>query len=170
MERKPVIGVMGGSKATAADSADARLLGQMIAQRGWILLNGGRNTGIMAATAEGAREAIDAGADGLVVGVLPDPTANRAAPDLDLAIVTDMGDARNVINILSSDVVIACPGALGTLSEIVLAMKRGKPLILLGGDVGDEVARSAKRGRLARADTPAAAITLAANWILKGRL
>jgi hypothetical protein len=43
-------------------------------------------------------------------------------------------------------------------------------LILLGGDVGDEVARSAKRGRLARADTPAAAITLAANWILKGRL
>ncbi len=167
MERKPVIGVMGGSKATPADCDDARQLGRLIAQRGWILLNGGRNTGIMAATSAGAREAIDDGADGFVVGILPYPTANRAAPDL--AIVTDMGDARNVINILSSDVVIACPGALGTLSEIVLAMKRGKPLILLGFEVGDEVARHAKRGHLARAGTPAAAVTLAANWITNGR-
>jgi uncharacterized protein (TIGR00725 family) len=169
MERKAVIGVMGGSKATAADCEAARQLGRLIAQRGWILLNGGRNTGIMAATSAGAREAIDDGADGFVVGILPDPTANRAAPDLDLAIVTDMGDARNVINILSSDVVIACPGALGTLSEIVLAIKREKPLILLGCDVDDEVARHAKRGRLARAETPAAAITLADKWITDGR-
>ena len=36
MERKPVIGVMGGSKATSADCEDARQLGRLIARRGWL--------------------------------------------------------------------------------------------------------------------------------------
>lgn len=50
---------------------------------------------------------------------------------VDIAIVTGMGDARNAINVLSSQVIIACGGGAGTLSEIALAVKAGKPVILL---------------------------------------
>jgi len=42
-----------------------------------------------------------------------------------------MGNARNNINILSSDVVIACGMGAGTASEIALALKANKQVILL---------------------------------------
>jgi predicted Rossmann-fold nucleotide-binding protein len=43
-----------------------------------------------------------------------------------------MGSARNAINVLSSDVVIACGvGGAGTASEIALALKAKRPVILL---------------------------------------
>ncbi len=155
--RKPVVGVMGGSKATPGVCETARRLGTLIAQRGWVLLNGGRNTGVMAASAAGAKEA-----GGFVVGVLPDATTTKAAPDLDLAVVTGMGDARNVINVMSSDVVIACRGELGTLSEIVLALKHDKRVILLGFDAGAELDKYRKRGQLTAAESPEEAIEQAA--------
>lgn len=158
MNRKPVIGVMGGSKAEPAVREQARQLGRLIARRGWVLLNGGRNKGVMAASAAGAREAIEQGADGLVVGVLPEGSATRATPDLDVAIVTGLGDARNVINVLSSDVVVACPGGLGTHSEIVLALKHDKHVILLGFDADPLMNSAAKRGRLIRVETPDEAV------------
>ena len=157
MKRKPVIGVMGGSKASPEVCETARRLGALIAERGWILLNGGRDAGVMAASAAGAKEA-----GGLVIGILPDTTTARAAPDLDVAIVTGMGDARNVINVMSADVVIACSGALGTLSEIVLALKREKHVILLGFDAGPEIGRFARRGRLVHASSPEEAVEQAA--------
>ena len=151
--RKPVIGVMGGSKARASVEAMARDLGRRIAERGWILLNGGRNCGVMAASAAGAKEA-----GGLVIGILPDTTRTKAAPDLDVAIATGMGDGRNLINVLSSDVVIACPGALGTLSEVVLALKHDKRVILVGFDLGREFDKFRKRGQLTTVETPAEAV------------
>lgn len=154
--RKPVIGVMGGSKADEPTKRLAHQLGRAIAERGWILLNGGRNSGVMAASAAGAREA-----GGTVIGILPDTTPTKAAPDLDIAILTGIGDGRNLINVLSSDVVIACPGSLGTLSEVVLALKHDKRVILLGHDMGADFDKYKKRGRLTLADTPADAITQA---------
>ncbi len=157
MKRKPVIGVMGGSKASPEVCDTARRLGTLIAERGWVLLNGGRDAGVMAASAAGAKEA-----GGLVIGILPDTTTTRAAPDLDVAIVTGMGDARNVINVMSADVVIACSGALGTLSEIVLALKHDKHVILLGFDAGPEIGRLARRGRLVHASSPEEAVEQAA--------
>jgi uncharacterized protein (TIGR00725 family) len=43
-----------------------------------------------------------------------------------------MGSARNNINVLSSDIVVACGmGGAGTASEIALALKGNKPVILL---------------------------------------
>jgi uncharacterized protein (TIGR00725 family) len=50
---------------------------------------------------------------------------------VDIAIVTGMGSARNNINVLSSDVVIACGMSTGTASEIALALRAGKKTILL---------------------------------------
>lgn len=152
--RKPVIGVMGGSKANAEVCAQAKQLGSLIAQRGWVLLNGGRNQGVMAASAEGAKQA-----GGTVIGILPDSTDTRASPHLDFAIMTDMGDGRNLLNVLSSDVVIACPGKLGTLSEVVLALKRDKRVILLGWESTDPFFRPfIKSGQLAHATTPEDAV------------
>lgn len=125
--RPPIIGVMGGGEVPREISSLARALGHALAAEGWVVLNGGRNAGVMAAVSEGA-----ATAGGLVVGVLPDRDLDRAAPHLTIPIRTGLGDGRNIINILSSDVVVALPGGLGTLSEMALALKNRKPLLLLG--------------------------------------
>ena len=56
------------------------------------------------------------------------------APDVDIPILTGMGSARNNINVLSSDVVIACAGGPGTISEVALALKAGRPVVALNFD------------------------------------
>lgn len=53
---------------------------------------------------------------------------------VDIAIITGMGNARNNINVLSSHVVIACGMGAGTAAEVALAVKAGKPVILLTDD------------------------------------
>ena len=55
MENPLIIGVMGGGMADPRDAKAAYRLGSLIAEQGWILLNGGRNAGVMAASAKGAR-------------------------------------------------------------------------------------------------------------------
>ena len=151
--RKPVVGVMGGAKASEKVVRLAHRLGELIAENGWILLNGGRNTGVMAASAEGAHSA-----GGTVVGILPDRTRTKASPYLDIAIMTDSGDGRNLFNVLSADVVVACPGALGTLSEIVYALKHDKRVVLLGFDLGTDFGKYRKTGQIASVMTPEEAV------------
>jgi hypothetical protein len=124
--RKTVIGVMGPGNATERDRYHAYELGQRIATAGWVLLTGGRNVGVMDAASRGAKEA-----GGLTVGILPTADAQGVSEAVDLAIITGMGSARNNINILSSDVVIACGMSTGTASEAALALNANKPLILL---------------------------------------
>ena len=60
-----------------------------------------------------------------------------------------MGSARNTINVLTSDVIVACPGGAGTLSEIALALKHGKPVWLLNFDVGGVFTGCAAKGQVA---------------------
>ena len=123
---KVVIGVMGVGSATSKEIQLAYDLGKAIAENNWLLLTGGRKAGVMDAASRGAKSA-----DGLVVGVLPGGDSASISPAVDIAIVTDMGNARNNINVLSSDVVIACGMGLGTASEVALALKNHKPVILL---------------------------------------
>lgn len=156
-KRRPVVGVMGGSTVSPGVAAVAEQLGALIAQRGWVLLNGGRNKGVMAASARGAKQA-----GGTVIGILPDRSSAKASPHLDFAIMTGMGDARNVINVLSSDVVVACPGSLGTLSEITLALKAKKNVVLLDCSVGPELDKYRRSGQLCEASTPEEAVALVA--------
>lgn len=153
---RTIIGVMGGGQADAPTCAQARELGRLIAAEGWVLLNGGRNAGVMAASAAGAAEA-----GGLTVGVLPDDTTAGAAPHIDIAILTGMGDARNVINVLSSHVVIALSGNAGTVSEIAHALKAGRPVITLGIDAGPALAHYRTNGLLHDVGSPAHAVALA---------
>ncbi|MGB4593516.1 MAG: TIGR00725 family protein [Coriobacteriia bacterium] len=151
---RTIVGVMGsGRMLDAAAEANAYVLGRLVAEEGWVLLTGGRATGVMDACSRGASEA-----GGLVVGVLPDETVMSASPAVDIAIRTGMGDARNVINILSSDVVIALPGGPGTLSEVAHALKASKPVIVLGWDPG---AAFRTTGRVLDAMTPEGAVALA---------
>lgn len=125
--RKIIIGVMGpGVGATAVDLQNAYELGKLIVQQGWVLLTGGRNVGVMNAANLGAKAA-----NGLTIGILPTNDTNAISESVDIAIMTDMGNARNNINVLSSNVVIACGIGAGTASEIALALKGNKKVILL---------------------------------------
>lgn len=123
---------MGGAQFVTDDEENyAYQIGKMIALEGWVLLNGGRSSGVMEATAKGAWEN-----GGITVGVLPADNTNSASKYIDIPIVTGMGLARNVINILSSDIVIALPGRAGTISEIALALNHDKRVILFRFEVG----------------------------------
>ncbi len=117
-----------GENATATDLENAFQLGQLIAKAGWILLTGGRNVGVMDAANKGAKSA-----SGLTVGILPGNSTRGISEAVDIAIVTDTGNARNNINVLSCDAIIACGMGTGTASEIALALKANKQVILLNG-------------------------------------
>ncbi|MFQ5491718.1 MAG: DNA-binding protein [Phycisphaerae bacterium] len=151
---------MGGGQADKATLAVAGELGALIAGRGWVLLNGGRNAGVMAASAAGARAA-----GGLVVGVLGGANPAQASPDLDVAICTGLGDGRNLINVLSANVIIACRGGAGTLSEVALALKNDKPVILLDFDPGPAVEPYRHRGLLHTATSADDAVQKAASLL-----
>jgi uncharacterized protein (TIGR00725 family) len=130
--RRWLVGVMGGGDAASPEAiALGGELGREISRRGWALLSGGRPRGVMAAVSAGAM----AVPGHLVLGVLPgdgSSEAARATAELDLAVFTGLGQGRNVINVLSSDVVVVCGGGgAGTASEAALALNAGRPLILL---------------------------------------
>lgn len=159
---RTVIGVMGSGKPlTEAERSQAYRLGALVAGRGWVLLTGGTASGVMDAASQGAHEA-----GGLVVGVLKSDRGDESSAYVDIAIRTGMGDARNVVNVLSSDVVIALPGGSGTLSEIALALKAGRTVVMLGWDPGDAL-RQAGAGRLLDASSAEEAVALAASAIAR---
>ncbi|BAZ17695.1 CHP725-containing protein [Calothrix sp. NIES-4071] len=115
-----------GEKATPTDIENAYQLGRRIAEQGWVLLTGGRSVGVMEAASQGAKAN-----NGLTIGILPGNNDKGISEAVDIAIFTDMHNARNNINVLSSDIIIACGMGLGTASEVALALKSKKPVILL---------------------------------------
>ena len=158
--RKTVIGVMGGCHVDDEAGKAAYELGRLIAENGWVLLNGGRATGVMDASARGAQEA-----GGLTVGVLFEDDREVASPHLDLVLPTGMGSARNIVNVLSSDVVVACPGSGGTMSEIAMALRFERRVVVLGFDPGAAFLDRCGRGVWSLADTPAEAIAQVKAWL-----
>ncbi len=122
-----VVGVMGSSACTAEQYEQARQVGRLIAQRGACVLCGGM-TGVMTAVAQGATEA-----GGLTIGVLPGANAHESPPNphIQIALFSGMREGRNYLNIAFSDGLIAIGGGYGTLSEIALALRMGKPIVLM---------------------------------------
>ncbi len=118
-----------GEHASSEAIADATAVGRLIAERGWITLTGGRAAGVMGAAASGAR-----GAGGPAVGLLPSGNRDDAAPGLTIALPTGLGEARNAVLVTAADAVIACGLNPGTTSEIALALRAGKPTVLVRPD------------------------------------
>lgn len=160
--KKTIIGVMGPAlDSTPDDLENAYQLGELIAQKGWVLLTGGYNQGVMEAASQGARQA-----QGLTVGILPGNDKTGLSEAVDIAIITQMGSARNNINVLSSDVVVACGLGLGTVSEIALALKSHKPVILLNhSPLSFEFFQSLGVSQLFAVSTPQEVIDLIPNLL-----
>lgn len=159
--RRTTVGVMGGCAADENTAVGARELGRLIAENGWVLVSGGRPTGVMQASVTGAHEA-----GGLTVGVLYDEDRDNAAEGLDIVIPTGMGAARNIINVFSSDVVVACKGTGGTLSEIAMALRFGRPVVLLDFDPGEAFLNAGAEGaKWSLAATAAEAVDQVRNYL-----
>ena len=104
----------------------AEEVGRLLARRGAVVVCGGLG-GVMEAACRGAsREG------GTTVGVLPGLDRGAANPFVSVAVATGLGEARNALVVRAADALIAVGGAYGTLSEIALALKAGKPVIGLG--------------------------------------
>ena len=117
------VGVIGAAAPTKDQAKTAEELGRAIAGEGWLLINGGLG-GVMEASASGA---VSEG--GEVIGVLPTGKKTDANRFVTIPIVTNMGHARNVIIVQSSDACVAVAGGEGTLSEIAIALKEGKIVV-----------------------------------------
>lgn len=123
---KTIIGVMGPGAADPALEAVGEALGRRLAEAGWLVLCGGREAGVMGAVCRGVSQV-----GGTVIGILPGESPAGASPHVTIPIATGLGSARNNINVLSSTVVIACGMGAGTASEVALALKAGKDVVLL---------------------------------------
>ena len=117
---------MGAGTATDPLRRVAEETGRLLAHAGAIVVTGGR-TGVMEAASKGAREA-----GGLTLGILPGSDRSEANPYVQVAVPTGMGEARNALVVRAADGVIAIGGEWGTLSEIALARKGGKPVVSIG--------------------------------------
>ncbi len=122
MRYKQVV-VIGSGGDNSYDN-EAEKIGRFIAQKGWVLISGGRG-GIMEAASRGA-----SAENGIIIGILPDSGTNSANKYCNIVIPTGIGYARNMTNVLSGDVIIAIGGKSGTLSELAYAWQFGKPIIL----------------------------------------
>lgn len=130
MQRAPTVAVVGGGDVDAQRDALAEEVGRRLAEAGATLVCGGLD-GVMAAACRGA-----ASAGGRTVGILPgaDRVDSPPNPHVEIAVFTGLGQARNLLVVLSGEAVIAIGGGWGTLSEIALARKHGRPVVQLAGE------------------------------------
>lgn len=128
--RRILIGVIGpGEGAGQREMDDAALIGELVAKAGWGVLTGGRSAGVMGAAAKGARSA-----GGLTIGLLPTADTLGASPAVDVVLATGLGEARNAVIALSANACVVCGMNAGTASEIALALRARKPVVLLRAD------------------------------------
>ena len=129
------VAVSGPRHCTPQDEGNARAVGRLLAERGAVVLCGGRDLGVMAAVAEGVHAA-----GGICVGILPNNSRQGSSPSLSVHVITNAGEARNTFLVWSADALIVIGGSWGTLSELALGMRKGDiPVIKLGGwEVKDE--------------------------------
>jgi len=120
--RKYQIVVIGASD-DVDNQVEAYDIGKFIAQRDIVLITGGRG-GIMKYASKGACDN-----DGVVIGILPGDDFSEANEYCTTVIPTGIGFARNIINILSGDIIIAIGGKTGTLSELAYAWQYEKTII-----------------------------------------
>lgn len=101
--------------SSPAFRAAAQALGRLIGERGWRLVYGGGNVGLMGATADAA---LTAGAK--VVGVIPERLLHLEVGHRELTelhVVPTMHERKRLMAEMA-DVFIAMPGGIGTFEEL----------------------------------------------------
>ena len=139
------VAVCGPAEADERELAWAEEIGRLLAEAWAVLVCGGLG-GVMDASAKGASDA-----GGTSIGILPGETRTGASQYLSYAVPTGLGEARNALVVRAADAVIAISGEFGTLSEIALALKMGKPVVGLatwhiskdGEETPDPIVRAA---------------------------
>jgi uncharacterized protein (TIGR00725 family) len=159
--RPPHVAVCAPGEPSPAELDAAERVGRALAARGCVLVCGGLG-GAMAAACRGAKAA-----GGTTIGILPGTDPAAANPWVDHAVCTGLGQARNAVLAATGQALIAVGGGVGTLSEIALGLRLGRPVVLLGGwapvlatPAATDLIRSSP-GRLAIASTPDEAVELA---------
>lgn len=128
---KTLIAVIGGETPPPDALPVAEEVGRRIAEAGAAVVCGGLG-GVMEAVCRGAHRA-----GGLTIGILPTGRRSDANPDIDIAIPTGLGVARNVLVVMAGHAVIAIDGSFGTLTEIAHTLELRKPVFALGSwDLG----------------------------------
>ena len=125
--RQPYVAVVGPGSASAEELATARAVGVLLARAGAVVVCGGL-AGVMGAACEGV-----ASEGGMSVGLLPGDDRSAGNPHVSVAIATGLGELRNGLVVRAADGVVAVGGSWGTVSEIALARRAGKPVVRIGG-------------------------------------
>lgn len=125
MNRTKNIAVVGAGGNRTIDSGiieTAYEVGREIAAMNWTLICGGLG-GVMEAASRGASEN-----GGVAIGILPGYDHSDGNRYLNFIIPTGLGHARNAVIAAAADGMIALGGHHGTISEVALALKMGKPV------------------------------------------
>jgi len=126
MSRTAYIGVVGPGEASEAELASAEEVGAGLASLGAVVVTGGLG-GVMEAACRGARSR-----RGRTLGILPGEDREAANGWVEIAVATGLGELRNGLIVRACDALVAVGGGHGTLSEVALALKLGRPVIGLG--------------------------------------
>jgi uncharacterized protein (TIGR00725 family) len=126
MSRTPYVAVVGPGDASSQELHTAEEVGAGLAAAGAVVITGGLG-GVMEAASRGARSR-----RGRTVGILPGADRDAANGWVDIALATGLGELRNGLIVRAADVVVAVGGGYGTLSEIALALKLGRPVVGVG--------------------------------------
>ena len=149
------VAVVGSGSCGPDDARLAEEVGRRLAEAGVLVVTGGLG-GVMAAACRGAR-----GAGGTTVGLLPGDTREEANDWVGVALPTGLGEGRNVLVVRAADALVAIGGEYGTLSEIALALKAGRPVVGLGTWEVRRHGETEGDPGIWRADDPASAVALA---------
>ncbi len=122
-----VISVIGASEIDEDTEKKAIEIGRQLA-RNKLAVSCGGLYGVMEAVCKGAKEE-----GGLTIGIIPYKEKSAANKYIDIAIPVPFSQGRNIVVVLSGDVIVAIAGKAGTLSEISFAWIYGKPIVALTG-------------------------------------
>ncbi len=126
MSRTPYVAVVGPGEASPEELHAAEEIGAGLAAAGAVVVTGGLG-GVMEAACRGARSR-----RGRTIGILPGEDRDAANGWVDVAIATGLGELRNGLVVRAADALVAVGGGHGTLSEVALALKLGRPVVGLG--------------------------------------
>jgi uncharacterized protein (TIGR00725 family) len=126
MTRTPYVAVVGPGDASPQELHAAEEVGAGLAAAGIVVVTGGLG-GVMEAACRGARSR-----HGHTLGILPGEDREAANGWVEIAVATGLGELRNGLVVRAADALVAVGGGHGTLSEVALALKLGRPVVGLG--------------------------------------